>query len=66
MKDLKIDDNGEGLSVSRGGSGCKGMSKSKRFDKSKENAIIVRKLITSKGIILRERTMMILSMLWFP
>ena len=34
-KDLKIEDNGEDLNVSRGGGGRKGMSKSKRSDKSK-------------------------------
>ena len=34
-KDLKIEDSGEGLNVSRGGGERKGMSKSKRSDKSK-------------------------------
>ena len=34
-KDLKIEDSGEGLNVSRGGGEHKGMSKSKRSDKSK-------------------------------
>lgn len=34
-EDLKIDYSGEGSTVSRGGSEHKGMSESKRFDKSK-------------------------------
>lgn len=34
VKDLKINDSGENLSVSRGGSERRGMSKSNRFDKS--------------------------------
>ena len=34
-KDLKIEDSGEGLNVSRGGGERKGMSKSKRSDNSK-------------------------------
>ena len=34
-KDLKIEDSGEGLNVSRGEGERKGMSKPKRFDKSK-------------------------------
>ena len=35
MKDLKIEDSGEGLNVSRGGGERRWMSKSKRSDKSK-------------------------------
>src|SRR3954465_923163 len=35
LKDLKIEDSDEGLNVSRGGVALKGMSKSKRSDKSK-------------------------------
>lgn len=35
VKDLKINDNGEGLSDSKGRIECKWMSKSKRFDKSR-------------------------------
>lgn len=34
VKDLKINDSGKILSISRGGGEHKGMSKSKRFDKS--------------------------------
>lgn len=45
MKVLKIDDNSKDFSVSKRGSECRGMSESKRLDKSKLKLIICHKVI---------------------
>lgn len=66
MKNLKVNDNGESLSVSRRESKNRWKSKFKGFDKSMLKCFIFIKLVTSRKIVSRQITMKIMYRLQIP